>query len=94
MFLGNNDFIWVMLRARLKDIRGNVRLYPYYVHDGATESHLWHSEMLLDHIAKNCASVSVPTCVTTLDDNTVRCKGRTTAHSYMESKLFKFVICI
>lgn len=77
MFLGNRDFVRVMSRTTFKDIGANIRLYPYYDCEAAAENPLLHSEVVLEHSSQNVVSVAVPTSVNSLDENKVRCKGRT-----------------
>lgn len=93
MFTGNRDFRKVMGRARFKEVCSPVRPYPYYDHRQPAENPIQHSDTVVDHLAKNCASVVLRTGVKSLDENTVRCKGRTSAPPYIRSNPVKFGIC-
>jgi hypothetical protein len=94
MFLGSIDFHHVMSRNTFTTIRANLKFYPddWYNHNRAVQDPLWHSRLMLQHFMKNAASVAVPKGCSALDENTVRCKARTTAKTYMKSKPTKFGI--
>lgn len=92
ILMGNRDFGKVMGSASFKEVRANVRTYLYYYHDEAVENQIWYLDTVLDHLAENFAPVAVSIGVTSLDENTVRCKGKTSALSYITRKLIKFGI--
>lgn len=76
-------------------IRALLQLYPLYSHEEVTIDlldPLWPSWELCDHFLNNFAAVSVPVVPSTLDENTIRCKARTSARNYMKSKPVKFGI--
>lgn len=87
MFMGNRDFKEVMGRARFKQVRATFCTYPHYDLVKAAENPKKHSDTVLEHLAKNCSSIAVPIGVTSLDENSVRCKGgRTSVRSYIKRK--------
>lgn len=92
VFLGQEDFKRVMPRDLFRNIRSSLQLYPNYDPEIATVDPLWHSRVMLEHFTRNASNVAVPFGVTSLDENTVRCKGRTSARCYMKSKPVKFGI--
>lgn len=92
MFEGHSDFSRVMSRDDFQNIRGSLRFYPFYDSPIATKDPLWHSRLMLEHFMKNCSRIAVPYGVSSLDENTVRCKARTLARSYMKSKPVKYGI--
>ncbi len=92
MFLGNEDFKRIISRDMFKEIRSNLKFYPEYDHAVAVVDPLWHSRVMLHHFMKNAASIAVPRGCSALDENTIRCKARTGARSYMKSKPVKFGI--
>lgn len=92
MFLGNVDFKRIMCRDRFKDIRSSLCFYPEYDHEIAVLDPLCHSRIMLQHFLKNASSVAVPKGCSAPDENTVRCKARTGARSYMKSKPVRFGI--
>lgn len=75
-----------MGRERFLDTRASLKFYPQYNYDIAVADPFWYSRIMLEHFQKNAASVAVPTGVSSLDENTIRSKGRTVARSYMKSK--------
>jgi Transposase IS4 len=92
MFLGNDDVKRIMSRDRLTEIRSSLKCYPEHDHAVAVVDPLWHSRIMLHHFMKNAASVAVPKGCSALEENTIRCKARTGARSYMKSKPVKFGI--
>lgn len=91
-FAGLEDCCAVMGRNRFKRIRSALRFYPSYDHYVAVRDPLWHSRLILQHLRRNCVKVAVPIGLMAYDENTIRCKGRTAARSYMKSKPIKFWI--
>jgi Transposase IS4 len=92
MFLGNDDMKRIMSQDRFTEIRSSLKFYPEYDHAVAVVDPPWHSRIMLHHFMKNAASVAVPKGCSALDENTIRCKVRTGARSYMKSKTVKFGI--
>ena len=91
-FVGNADFRRVMSRDKFQTIRASLRFYPAYDHSVAVADPLWHSRNQQEHFMGNASSVAVPVGVSSLDENTIRCKARTSARSYMKSKPVRFGI--
>lgn len=75
-----------------RNIRANLKFYTYYCHDTAVVDPLWHSRFMRRHFMKNAAAVAAPTGVSSLDENTIRTKGRTAARTYVKSKPCKLGI--
>lgn len=90
--MGISFFKKVMGRDAFLNIRAALRTYADYDPDVATVDPLWHSRPILQHFARNAATLAVPIGVSSLDENTIRCKGRTAARSYMKSKPVKWGI--
>lgn len=90
--LGNPFFKKTMSRDTFLIIRSALRLYASYDSDVAVVDPLWHSRQILEHFLRNTATLAVPIGVSSADENTIRCKGRTAARSYMKSKPVKFGI--
>lgn len=59
--------------------QSSLRLYPSYEHDVAVRDPLWHSSIILEHFGLNCVNFAAPLGVTSLDEITIRCKGRSGA---------------
>ena len=91
-FFGSRDIPKVMKRNDFTNIRSNVKLYPTYVHDIATNDPLWHSRIILENFIRNAVKIAVPDGPFAIDENTIRCKGRTRAKTYMKNKPIKFGI--
>ena len=91
-FLGSRDIPQVMSRNTFTKIRSSVKLYPKYLHDVAANDPLWHSRIILQHFIKNASKIAVPDGPVAIDENTIRCKGRTRAKTYMKNKPVKFGI--
>ena len=91
-FLGSRDIPRVMSRNKFTQIRSCVKLYPTYNHDVAVSDPLWHSRIILEHFIKNASNIAVPDGPVAIDENTIRCKGRTKAKTYMKNKPVKFGI--
>ena len=92
MFLGHADFMHVMSRDDFESIRGSLKFYPAYDGTLALVDPLWHSRLILEHFMKQCATVAVPRGVSSLDENTIRCKARTSARTFMKSKPTRYGI--
>lgn len=90
--LGNDLFKGTMSRYQFLLIRACLQLYPKYEPDFTNVDPLWHQLYLLEHVQQNDATMAVPTGVSSLEENTIRCKGRTAARTYMKSKPVKFGI--
>lgn len=84
--LGKSFFHQTISTDKLLNIRSSLCLYLSYDPDYALEDPLWHSCQLLEHFSPNCVKVAVPTGVSSLDENKIRCKGQTLAMTYMSSK--------
>lgn len=73
-------------------MRAAFRIYASYDSDLALPEPLWHSRQLHEHFSRNAATAASLVSVSSLDENTVRCKERTVARSYMNSKPVNFRI--
>lgn len=82
----------IMSRDDLLRIRASLRSYATYNLNVALACPLRHSSQLLEDFARNVATLAVLVGVSSLDDSTIRCKGRTAAQTYMKSKPVKFGI--
>mmetsp|Transcript_10872 Transcript_10872/g.15911 ORF Transcript_10872/g.15911 Transcript_10872/m.15911 type:complete len:303 (+) Transcript_10872:618-1526(+) len=92
MFLGQSDFSNVMSRDDFESIRGSLKFYPKYDHDLASVDPLWHSRIMLEHFMKQSANIAVLRGVSSLDENTLRCKARTCARTFMKNKPTRYGI--
>lgn len=92
LFMGNVDFKRCMSRDQLLNFRRCLEIYLNDDHSLAVTDSLWHSRLLLDHFGKNSAIRAVPAGVSSLDENGIGGKGRTTGKSYMNSKPVRFGI--
>ena len=88
------NFKKTMLREDFQQIRSNLALRDpsSYSHEEASADPLWHCRKLLEHFQKNICQVAVPVGTGALDEASVRTKARTTASSYLPSKLGKYAI--
>ena len=92
MFGGHHDFGKVMSRTDFQCIRGSLKIYPFYDGEVAKKDPLWHSRTMFQHFMKASARIAVPCGVSTLDENTIRCKARTLERTYLKSKPVKYGI--
>jgi Transposase IS4 len=92
-FLGNVDFRETMSRDMFCCIRSCLKFHEDRTHANAFTDPLCHCRTMLNHFLKSANSVAVPTGCSALDENTIRCKARTKAKTYMPSKPIKFGIC-
>lgn len=69
-----------------------LQLYPRYNYYEAIVDTLWNSRAMTENFLNNCTSLSGSLGVSSVDENKIRCKGRTAAHSYMKSKPMKLGI--
>lgn len=76
MFMGNCDIGLVMVGTKFKEIHKNIHVYPFYGPHTAAKNTQWYSKVLLVHLDQNAASLTIPTGVTSLDENEVNYKGR------------------
>lgn len=81
-----------MSRNDFETIRGSLKFNPEYNPDDAMNNPLWHSRQILHHFMVNASNIAVPCGVLSLDENTLRCKSRTQARTYMKSKPTKYGI--
>lgn len=91
--MGNNDFRSVTSRDTYKLIPAALRFYLCYDHETAVVDRLSHSHLKMEHFQRNAATMAVPTSVISFDENTIRCKGRTLARTFMKTKPVKLGIC-
>lgn len=90
LFYGHDDFKRFLSRERFLKIRALFQLYTRYIQEEAVLDPIWHSRTMSAHFFKKCVKVAVPVGVSALDENTIRCKARTSARSYMKSKPVTF----
>ena len=69
-----------------------MKFYPKYDHDLASVDPMWHSCIMLEHFIKQRANITVPLSVSSLDENTLRCKAHTCARMFMKNKPTKYGI--
>ena len=90
IFLGNYDIQKIMSRNEFEKIRANLCHYPFYDRVVALNDPLWHSRAMMRHFQKNCATIAVPIGVSSLDEATIRSKGRNRAITYIANKPERF----
>ena len=91
-FSGHADFKRVMSRYDFTNIRSSLTFEPQYSHAVAVRDPLWHSRKIMMNFLQNCAATAVSVGVLSFDENTIRCKARTGARSYIKSKPVKYGI--
>lgn len=73
-------------RKMFLNIRSCINIYPEYDQKLASVYPVFYSQNLLQSFAQNAAYDSVPTGVSTIDENTIRCKGQTSVQTYFPLK--------
>ena len=91
-FLGSKDISEVMTRKTFTQIRSCLQFYPEYDHELAENDPLWHSRFLIENFLKSSSKIAVPDGPSAIDENTIRCKARTGAKTYIRNKPVKFGI--
>lgn len=91
MFLQNFNFSMVMNRDRHQGIRCMMRFYPMFINFFSWNDPLWYSPPILCLFRRNTAILPVPSSVMSFDENTIRCKGCTSATGCMNSNPIKLI---
>ena len=92
LFTGHADFKRVMIRYDFTNIRSSLTFEPQYSHAMTVMDPLWHSRKIMMNFLRNCAATVVSIGVLCFGENTIRCKARTGARSYIKSKPVKYGI--
>lgn len=90
IFMRSLDFKKAMSSNIFQNLRSSIKLYSEYDQELASVDHLEHSRNSAQAFALNAVYVAVRTGESTLNENTTRCKGRTSVQTYMSSKPIKF----
>lgn len=94
MFFASPDFRNSMKWNTYQYIQKRFHLHSDLDHNIVYRDPSCHSPSLLDHFWKSSAEFAVPTTVTSFDENTISCKGWTSANIYTKSKPIKFDISL
>lgn len=67
IFMEIKNFSRVNRSSGFRDVYANIRKYSYYDHEEAAKNPICHSSTVLDHLAKNSASVISPIDIKSLN---------------------------